>query len=1709
MVGISEDKKEYFVNPESKVALDEMFSNYKVKLGEALNVPTEDVNIAQYYYPEMKPIYRQGNEAPPDLKGTPVDALWGSKIYRGFKGMEVDPETQVPIPVYEYFSEGSPRWNTYTKDVNKARAMEDVSNWLPVGQNEQGEMLYSGNIVDQNGLIFKMEDKTTNQINDIMYGWASGIKDRKNFGIDTLKYLAGKSDHTQGGALEFDVDEDGREITGAPYLIDNTWLGQAFIWNKNRSSFKFKPNKLGTPTEYDVPVGDLMAAQALAHYGGFSYDIIPGSLDLAIRGAGSAQQTVKEATYIGLHKIGMLSNLDIEIVDNQPVVVGKNNDNAFSSHAFLYETTKDTAGVGFFDFKQKKEIKKTIPFPKTTFYDLTRDLSSKIAPFYSVPLTTALITPPEKISDAIMGRSILANGEIGNIIAGEGRATSVKYGQEILGMIAGWRTLDRVGGKVFGFGTPRGKKLWGQVQKDAEELFNNDPTKKIKWNQIPKDDIYIKEDYYTAATKNYLNNNKNKYLPELTNFLDRGRIAQAKNMKLSDRLNIGTSSTSAVGGLVFQGFFSGKERMALPDAVGGYGVPLTDYTNTEEPVIPYLIGALIFGLPTAYTISTTGVQQGIMNNTLSLKRPISSTLKAVPQTGIALLSGPEALYDVMRFAFTGGKFGGYSDTSVTAFQVAEKIPDVINGRSIPKKHKINMANVIIAAKAQAVKSGTTQQIVQEIENGRQFINDLNNLPDTFKDNYNLAMVELEGLVGLKAMDNIVGEAANLGFSVDAKKALKAAEQIEARRESSMKLLRALEPLFKALPDGEEYRNIKTHLNQMSRNGNLEIKRANAQLGELDTVLALEQELLTSPHALDRIGNNNISEQILDARIAVKKLIGVEKEEISKLILDTRIKNNKNLTATVGRLRENPNSWTDKSAGAEFQQLDEQRAGQINKYANQIYEEVNKDLKNKPVKLSSIFETLDQSFFKVNQSEATIRPKDAANISNIIGEVVELQLMQTLKKNTTPQDYKDIRQLLIEESGVGALQKYDDFTNLYRVILQDSNEGIAVRDLLNEYVPQLLKQGFRIPADRVLNIHKTLSGSRRSFGEKGNPIFEAYGKTIDILQKELSSGNGAVLQKILRAGEIYGNHFHASKSGAFSNSLARYTGVDSRVKGFQKSIDNPSNKMYTTPPEKWLDTVVDMIFDGKTSQAASMLNERFGEIITLPMDKAKGTAMVTNSFSVGTEATTRRIVDPESASKLSALIDWKINNRLYFDKRTTSILERVAEGEYADIAVEGVGILGAAKKGPGFKSATVKKATIQDFTTILDNIQNFSDEMSLFNMAGGTYEHIDKLNLKTGTMLTITDEMATTNFSGMNSIGNTDAVIRTLVNNDAATRRAYTQYMSTIKRADRKIVNEIKGRKNKVKSQITDFQSFTKAMAIDTSGQKRPFRFYEAYDFLTSEDGKYIGQYIQYAKKLNGERGVKDAYNFINRVLEKGFKDRTSVRIISPDGSYTTGSVMPDGSNRVRKEYVTMPVTERAVAEMDRIPNLLQDSRFGLFKDASHMEKARSIYINTEMHTMKDLGIDNSSWANKMSAEVRLQDLPTPNTTNQHMANTMSYLRRVVSPWWIGGSIWVRELRGKNLDIFMLMARDPRLTDLMHGVFTTGKIDDSALKTYWEGATGLRAAGASSNLWGDNYINFELEHNFDFTDSDTSKIDSLQNIKMEDKATQEQLDELFF
>ena len=1706
MVGISEDKKEYFVNSESKVALEELFSNYKVKLGEALNVPTEEINIPQYYYPEMKPIPRKGNEAPPDLKGTPAGMLWGSKIYRGFKGMEIDSETQVPMPTYEYFSEGSPKWIAYTKDANKMLSMEDVSNSLPVGQNEQGEMLFDRNIVDQNGFIFRMENKTNGQTDDIMYEFASGIKDRKNFGIDTISYLKDKSDHTDGGQLEFALDENGKEMTGAPYILENTWLGQQFIFNKNRSSFKFKPNKNGTPTEYNVPVGDLMAGQALAHYAGFSYDIVPGAFDLAIRGVGSVQQKSKELAYIGLHKIGMLSNLDIEIINNQPVVVGKNNDNAFSSHAFLYETTKDTAEVGFFDFKKKGEIKKNIPFPKTPFYDLTRDLSSKIAPFYSVPLITAVITPPEKISDAILGRSILSNGEIGNIIAGEGRSSSVKYGQEIIGMIGAWRSLDRIGGKVFNFGTPLGKKLWGTIQKDAEVLYKNDPTRKLPWNKIAEHNKYIKEDYFALATTNYLNNNKNKYLPELTNFLNRSRIAQAKNMKLSDRLNIGTSATSAVGGLFLQGFFSGRERQT----VGGYGVPLTDYTNTQEPVIPYVIGALLFGLPTAYAISTTGIQQGIMNNTLSLKRPISSTLKAVPQAGIALLSGPEAFYDVMKFAFSGGRSGGYSDTAVSAFQIAEKIPDVINGTTISRKHKINMANVIIATRAQAVKSGTTEQLVFEIENGRQFIKDLNNLPEEFKNNYNLAMVDIEGLVGLKAMDNIVGEAANLGFSVDPKRAIRAAEHIEARRESAMRLLRALEPLFKGLPDGEAYGSIKAHITQMSKTGNLEIKRSNAQLKELDLVLSLEQEFLTSPHALDRVGNNLNGEQILDMRIRIKNMLYADKDEISKLIQETRIKNNKNLTAVVGQLRENPKRYNNKSAGAEFQTLDDQRAGVVEKYADQIYKEVKNDLKNKPVKLSSIFETLDQSFFKVDKSEATIRPKDAAKISNIIGEAVEPQLIQTLKKNTTPEDFRDVRQLLIEASGVGALKTYEDFTNFYRVVLQNSNEGEAVRDLLNEYVPQLLKQGFRIPADRVLNIHKTLAASRRSFGKAGDPIFEAYGNTLSILQKEVSGGNNEVLQKILRAGQIYGDHFHTSKSGKFANTLAKYTGVDSRVGGFKKSMDNPSNKMYETPPEEWLDVIVDLIFDGKTTRASSMLNERYGEIITKPMNKARGTDMVTDSFSTGTEGTTRRIIDPEISSKLSALIDWKMNNRLYLDSKTTNILTKVAEGTYSNIAIEGTGILGGrGTLGAGYTSATVPKADLKDFTRILDNIQNFSDEMSLFGMSGGTYEHLDKLNLKTGTMLTITDEMATTNFGGMNSSGNLDAIVKTVINNDVHTKAAYIKYQRIIKNADQVIVRTVDAKKVKIKGQVNDFQAFTKEVGINTTGTKRPFRFYEAYDFLTSEDGKYIEQYLQYAKKLGGQEGVNNANNFIRRVLEKGFKDRTSVRILSPDGSYTTGTVMPDGTNRIRKEYVTMPVTERAIGEMDRITSILLDTRFGLYKNAEHMEKARSIYINTEMHTMKDLGIDNSSWSNKMSAQVNLQDLPTPNTSNQHMSNAMSYLRRVVSPWWIGGSIYVRELRGKNLDMFMLMARDERLTDLMHAVFTKGNVDETSLKTYWEGALGLKAAGGASSLWGDNYINFELEHNFEFTDSDTSKIDSLQNIKMEDEATQEQLNKLFF
>jgi len=220
--------------------------------------------------------------------------------------------------------------------------------------------------------------------------------------------------------------------------------------------------------------------------------------------------------------------------------------------------------------------------------------------------------------------------------------------------------------------------------------------------------------------------------------------------------------------------------------------------------------------------------------------------------------------------------------------------------------------------------------------------------------------------------------------------------------------------------------------------------------------------------------------------------------------------------------------------------------------------------------------------------------------------------------------------------------------------------------------------------------------------------------------------------------------------------------------------------------------------------------------------------------------------------------------------------------------------------------------------------------------------------------------------------------------------------------------------------------------------------------------------------------------------------------------------MPDGTKRIRKDFATMPVYERVVQEMDRIPSILQDPRFGIYANAGHMEKMRSLYINTNNYTLKDLGLTNNSWTGKMSAQLNIIDVPGHNTTAQNLANSMSYLRRVVSPWWIGGSMYVREIRGRDLDMFMLMARDERVTDLLHSVLIRGDIDNSAIRRFWEGDVGKKAIGKASDLWGDNHVNFEIEYNLDldFLGSNKSKVDSLQNIKMEDKATQEQLDELF-
>jgi len=1709
----------YFEGQQSKVALEQVMQDYQVTVGKALDVPPEDVNVGNLFYPaNMKPVPHTSGDLPPHLKNktTATSAPYSSVIYKTISGYKKN-AAGINIPQYVYFGQGS-QMHQSVIDKNQPHTLIK-NNWLPQGQNENGERLWGGIVVDNYGNIFKHTAKTQNQVLDIMYGWNTGLEDRLNWGIDTNKHIKGFSSEKspieffEEDYLEDDLMVGGRQQgkkvhNGAPYWIENSWLGNMIVPNKKRSHFRFKPNALGVMTEYATPVGDMMAGATLAKIGQFTADVIPVVLDAESRALGSLYQFSAEQYYKYTNSWNLFQNkVGVTIKDGRPVPVFNSGDEAMKQHAFLWQTAKD-AGADMEKFEKEN------PWPKTAIYETSRTYSDLVTPYYSHNIVTELLIPDSDISDQLLGKYIIPKDEFKKIITGEAQAASVKYPQEMLAFMASYKFFDRVIGRIAGTGSPRGAKIWDISKKNGEDIFNADPIRKGQSWKDAKD--HVKEVYYKQGFHKYLQGNAKKDYPKMTSWLDKGRVAAHLNMKLYDNVNMLTSNTMAVGGLYFSDLFAGGNAMS--NYVG------LNYAENRQPMVPYILGSILVGLPIGAGVSSAAFQSGIMQQSF---KPLQ--LMSYPKTGIKLattvLSGGPAVYDLLKSTVkrTGNS---YSPLDMTISELAAMIPDelVSGGRSvaIDSASKTKMAKFIIAARNNAVETGGIERFIAEIEIGEQFIDDLKQVIGAdgkggtygveFAEKYQTVLTDLDSLIGLKTLDNIVAETTNIGFNVNPTVIGETGKILTQARENAINLIQVVDDLIKISPqaEGVAVKSVADHLKKIRIMAETELKLNGDKITEYKEILQLNRELLTSEHYTGKLDNNRMLFKLLEPEVEINEATGVDPKITAKLIQETREKANKNLVSVIHQIKSNSDEFKPEDAAALFVEIDEAHTETLRKYSKVLYEEAENKLKV-PADLGSMYTTLRRSFFDVDPAEGGIRPKDAARISDIIGEAVDIQYNGILNK-MYPDDEAQIAQItqeVLEITGLKSLRTAKDYTQFYGILKSGSTQGRELRDFLGEFAPAMVnpKDDFKIPATSLLAVHKILKASHRSLTDKKSPDFLAYEKAINTLHKEIDRTNPDALETIIAAGNNYADNVHISKTGEFSTELASYTGRDSRVKNFERSTFNPTNKMYNKIlPSKWLDHITDLILKGEVEQAATMLNDRFGQLTTRPRSDAAtigdNSLAQANIVDVAEEAGSRKIVSPEVAPLLSALLDWNLSNRLYHNPKTKAMLENIKSGEYADIAIEGTGIFG----GKAQKGRASAEIDIDEFINMANNIELFNREMRLTE--GTFYEVLDPINTKIGVFQPVTNEMANTRFLNSNTLDSLNSMVRTIIKNDKSAKAAYDKYENIVITADKKAVRYYDKQLNQTEKTIKEFTDFYNATTVGVGQKSLPFNFNSAYEFLTAEGGRGIQAFI------NGSKDPVRAKELVRRIIEEGYRRKTSVKIIGDKGSFTTAYPIPStGETKIRTDFVTLPLQDMMVNEMDRIPNILTNKEYGIFSSLEHMEQVRRINLKINNISSKDLGLTDADWSKAAMTKVNLSDIP-PDRMNANMltANFLSFARRVVSPWYIGAVAWVRDLRAKNLEMFLAMARSPEVTNLMHETLFNPKAGKSLSRSTWQGAVGQKAVAASSNHWVDNEINYQIEMKSPLSyvgvGERVKDLDSVENIVEEGLVIQEQLDEIF-
>lgn len=1729
-------EQQYFTTKESKVALDELFSNYKIKLGEGLGVKPEDIKLPEWYYENMKPIAHISGSAPPDLRETLDREPYSTVIYKGLAGTERN-DAGIVVPKYEYFGEGTAKWHSYMR--SKKSMTKIPNNWMPQGLSEKNERLFSGSLVDLHGNIFEFDNKTMTHTSDVMYQWESGIQDRGKFGIDTLEMLKGKSSPNKGETLRFSLDDNGKEITGSPYFIEDTWIGNVLIFNKDRSHFRFEPNALAVPTEYAIKTGDLMAAQALTQIGKYSWDVFPMAGDLLSLGVGEiAQRSVENYYYIGQKQKWWGQDFGIKLVKGKPVVMNREIDNKFATHAFYYRQAEaENRNMEAYDI--------TNPWPETKVHRIGDAISDKISNLYTVNAIGELIVPDMEISDIVLSKSLLPKSEIKEILNGEGRAASVKYPQEILAFMASYKFFDRVIGRIGGIGSPRGKKLWTTVEADAQKLHKADVTRGIKGTKKKWADekFLIKETFYKEALHTQLSKRKYLFYPRLTRWLDGNRVAAYRNLKSADMQNFFVSSNMAIGGLAFQDIFSGTTDLSDIAYAGNfvatgveYGQDVLNYKDTDKDprkgMIAYFLGMFMVGLPMGVAYQSRFFQRNVMGATL---RDIPSGQLIKGTAGVStryvsqILSGQPIMahLDLMKGMFVK-QGGSYTAAQTTISNLAAKIPDHI---AATEKEKFKLAEGLLVMQDSLIKTGSAESAVLEIEANIQFIKNIQDFVSTepvFAAHYQKSLAELDSLLSIRALDKTVGEVTGIGFGVNVENIMKASDYLVQARGTAEKLLLTLEQVRKFTPkgDGDAFKMLDSHIDSLRKMGENELKLTDERIGEFKDLIGIHKELITSENYTGLLDNNRNLIRLLSIEVELEKASGGDAKKIAQLIQDTRIKANKNVAEVMRKIQQNTKDFTDDTAGSLFVQLDEQYMDTIIEYGNILYREVETKLANKPVNLQSIYTTLKRSFFDISPAENSIRNVDAARIGDEIGTVVERQFEEIINRtffgsSKRIQQGREVRQQIKEMAGLQSLETPNDYLKLYGMIR--SKDGVALRSYIRSYMPGMVATDFLIPASNVLNIHKILVASQRAAGQKRSTIHSAYVKGIDTLKAELNKINPTIGAEIDQVGRIYGDNVHMSVSGRFANTLAHYTGRDSRVKNFARSTANPTNKVYDkVQPSEWLDLIVNDIITGKWERASTMLNDRYGMLISTSVkQKSDVPAKITD---IGLEATKRRIVDPHIAAQLSAIINWKLNERLFLGSRTSSIIKKMQNGEYADIAIEGIGMLKSGIKGKGRKAAEID---VSDFREMLKDISSFNEAMRL--PEGGVFQILDPFNLDTAIFQPITKEMSSINFANMNSQQNLNNLVRTLVKNDVHAKAKYNQYVSWAQNADKRAVRTFDIELKKVQDQKNNFMDFMDSLTVSTAGpmKKKNFNFNSSYEFLTREGGKNIDLFLE--KNNNSEKSIE----FVQRVLQEGFNRRTTVKLTGPEGEYTASTVVPSSSrirglpgsrNKVmlRTDYTTTPVTDLVVREMERIPEILTNDIYGVFRShttiggdkisgAEHMARMREIYIKTHKITAENLGLKHTDWSGKAIPQLTFSDIPGQNTWAQTGANSLAFLRRQISPLWFGMVLAMKEGRIKKLDNFLTNIRNKEMAELFYYSLKDHKKGQTLIREHWTAHTGQKIAAGFTRTWVDNEINYQLENSVlenILPKSKYKNLDDVENIQKESEVLDEQINKIF-